>query len=102
MPNYVKIANKPDISEGCGQCIEIQGKRIALFRVDDEFHAIDDMCTHDDAPLSEGPIEGDEVVCPWHAATFNLKTGKCTGPPADADVTTYPVRVVGNDIEIEL
>ena len=62
----------------------------------------DDVCPHEDGPLSEGFVEGDEVECPWHAARFNIKTGKKLCEPAYEDVASYPVRVTGDDIEVEV
>jgi 3-phenylpropionate/trans-cinnamate dioxygenase ferredoxin subunit len=103
MAEYVKVAKTSDIPQHGGKCVEAEGRRLAVFHADDgSFYAIDDMCTHEDGPLSDGDLDGDEVICPWHMATFNIKTGKCTGPPADEDVTPYNVRVNGEDIEVEV
>jgi nitrite reductase/ring-hydroxylating ferredoxin subunit len=52
--------------------------------------------------LSEGTVEGAEVTCPWHGATFDIRTGAVLGPPAGQAVTSYPVRATGPDIEIEV
>jgi len=82
--------------------VEIEGKRIALFRVGDRFYAIDDECPHQGASLSEGTVEGEEVECPWHSSRFDLRTGEATGPPADEAVSTYTVRVSGEDVEVEI
>ena len=102
MSKYVKVATSDEIPEDAGKCVEVRGIRIAIFRLDDTFYAVDDMCTHADASLAEGVKAGDEIVCPLHAATFNIRTGACTGPPADEDLNTYSVRVVDGDIEIEV
>lgn len=102
MPQFIKVAERSEIAEGTGKCIEVEGKQIALFHLGDEFYAIDDTCTHRGGPLSEGSIEGDEVECPWHRAHFNIKSGQVTGPPAGADVTAYTVRVTGENIEVEV
>lgn len=102
MANFVKVAKASQITDNEGKCVEIEGKRIALFKVDGEFYAIDDTCTHDEGPLSEGLIDGDEVICPWHQAVFNIKTGKSMGPPAKEDVVAYRVRVTGEDVEVEV
>jgi len=100
--HYLKVAKTSEIEDQCGKCVVAGGRAIALFNVGGEFFAIDDLCPHQEGPLSEGYVEGYEVECPWHAATFNLKTGAHSGPPAEADVKTYPVRVVGDDIEVEV
>jgi 3-phenylpropionate/trans-cinnamate dioxygenase ferredoxin subunit len=64
-----------------------------VFNADGELFAIDDTCTHQDASLSEGWLEDCMIECPLHAACFDLRTGKPTGPPAKRPVRTYPVLV---------
>jgi 3-phenylpropionate/trans-cinnamate dioxygenase ferredoxin subunit len=76
--------------------------RIALFNLGGTFYAIDDTCPHRGGPLSQGFIQGDVVVCPWHGARFRLGTGEVLSPPAQQGVACYPVRVHGQDIEIEI
>src|SRR5215213_5280119 len=66
-----------------GESVRVQGQvAIAVFNVDGELFAIDDTCTHQDASLSDGWIEGCAVECPLHAACFDLRTGRPSGPPA--------------------
>lgn len=100
MSLFVKVATLDELTENEGKCVEVQDRRIALFRVDDQIYALEDECTHEEAPLSNGTVEAGEVVCPWHGACFNLRTGECTAPPADEAVKSYPVRVNGQDVEI--
>jgi nitrite reductase/ring-hydroxylating ferredoxin subunit len=64
--------------------------------------AIADTCTHKGGPLSEGSLEGNTVICPWHGANFDVCTGKNLTPPAAAEVTSYNVRVEGDDVEVEI
>ena len=66
------------------------------------YFAVEDTCTHAGGPLSEGLLEGNEVTCPWHGAHFDVTTGEVKGPPARAQVQSFPVRVVGSDIEVEM
>ena len=66
---------------------------IAVFNVDGEFYAIDDTCTHQDASLAAGWLDGCAVECPLHASRFDLRTGKVSGPPATAPVRTRRVVV---------
>jgi 3-phenylpropionate/trans-cinnamate dioxygenase ferredoxin component len=67
--------------------------RIAVFNADGELHAIEDRCSHQEAYLSDGWLAGCEVECPLHGATFDLRTGRPTGPPATEPVRVYPVEV---------
>jgi 3-phenylpropionate/trans-cinnamate dioxygenase ferredoxin subunit len=66
---------------------------IAVFNVDGELLAIDDTCTHQDASLADGWLEGCNVECPLHAACFDLRTGMPSGPPAKMPVRTHEVVV---------
>ena len=52
--------------------------------------------------MAEGEFEGDAVTCPWHGSQFNVKTGAVLAPPANRGVKSFPVRVTGNDVEIEV
>lgn len=101
MTRFVKVGTRTDLPEsGTGKLVQIEGRPIALFNVDGSYYAIDDTCPHRGGPLSEGPLEGDEVTCPLHGSQFNVKTGAVTGPPAMQGVKSYAVRVSGNDVEI--
>jgi nitrite reductase/ring-hydroxylating ferredoxin subunit len=70
--------------------------------VQGEIFAVSDTCTHRGGPLSEGELEGTTVTCPWHGAEFDVRTGGVLGPPAATGVKSYPVRVTGKDIAIEI
>src|ERR1700716_3048783 len=67
---------------------------IAVFHTDDgEVFAVDDTCTHQDASLADGWLEGCQIECPLHSSTFDLRTGVPTCPPARKPVRTYPVLI---------
>ena len=102
MGTFVKVAQQGEIEQNTGRLIEVRGRQIALLRDGDNYHALDNTCTHRGGPLAEGAIEQGEVVCPWHGAHVDLVTGRPTCRPASVEVNTYPVRVRGQDIEIEL
>ena len=102
MADFVKVATTGEIAPGQGKIVEVQGKEIALFNVGGEYFAIDNMCTHEEASLAEGEISGFEVTCPLHGAKFDVRSGQVLGPPAYDDVTSYPVRVSGADVEIDV
>lgn len=102
MADFVKVAKTNEIEPGQARLVDVQGKQIALFNVDGEFFALDNTCTHRGGPLAEGAVAGHEVTCPWHGATYDLKTGEVLGPPAPRGVACYGVRVTGTDIEVEV
>lgn len=102
MSDFLTVARTADIPPGSMQCIEIGDRRIVLINLGGDFHALDDCCTHAQASLSEGEISGTEIVCPLHFATFDICTGRCTGPPADEDVRRYETRVVGDEVQLKI
>src|SRR5688500_2620313 len=82
---------------------ETGGVPIALFHTDDdEFFALDDTCTHQDASLADGWVEGCEVECPLHASRFDLRTGQVDAPPAKKPVRAHRVVVEDGHIFVEL
>ena len=102
MPDYVKVAATDDIPPNQGKLVEIGEKRIALFNLDGKYYAIDNTCTHQGGPLADGYLEGDVVTCPWHGAQFKVASGEVVSPPASQGVKSFPVRVTGNDVEVEI
>lgn len=102
MPDFIKVATIDEIPPGHAKLVEVNGTDIAVFNIDGAFHAIDNSCTHVGGPLCEGEVQGAEVTCPWHGATFDITTGRVLGPPAFEAVNHYEVRVEGSDIEIEV
>lgn len=102
MAEFWKAARTEDVPSGQGKMVKAGGKHIALFNINGNYYAIDDTCTHRGGPLSQGETAGTTVTCPWHHARFDLRTGAAVSPPAEVGVSRYNVRVVGNDIEIEV
>jgi 3-phenylpropionate/trans-cinnamate dioxygenase ferredoxin component len=77
-----------------GEAVRVEAEvPIAVFNIDGELLAIDDTCTHQDASLADGWVEGCAVECPLHAACFDLRTGVPSGPPAKIPVRTHEVVV---------
>ena len=99
---FVTVANVNDTPPGHISVHEVSGKRIALCNVNGDFYAIDDVCTHDGGPLDQGILEEDRVECPRHGAKFDVKTGRAVVLPAVRPVKTYPVKVEGNEVKVDL
>ncbi|MCS6850495.1 MAG: non-heme iron oxygenase ferredoxin subunit [Gemmataceae bacterium] len=99
---FTKVATVQEIPVGRGKAVQAKGKQLALFNVGGTFYAIDDSCPHRGAPLSQGQVAGSEVVCPWHSARFDLKTGAFLSPPARSGVACYPVQVVGDEVQVDV
>jgi nitrite reductase/ring-hydroxylating ferredoxin subunit len=102
MSKLVKIAETTDVAAGTGKVVEGEGRSIALFNVAGTFYAIDNTCTHEGGPLGEGELAGEVVTCPWHNTEFNVKTGEALGPLTDDGVRSFPVKVQGNVVLVEL
>lgn len=81
--------------------IEKNGESICVARVGDEVFAIGDTCSHSDASLSEGDIDGTTIECWLHGAHFDLRTGEALTPPAFAPVKKYSVTIDGDSVSIE-
>ena len=89
---WVDVGAASELPPGAHRVYEVDGRFVAVYNVGGELYAIEDRCTHDDNPLSDGPVEDHEVICPRHGARFCLRTGAALSPPAYEPVTTYPVR----------
>jgi 3-phenylpropionate/trans-cinnamate dioxygenase ferredoxin subunit len=102
MADYVSVAKTSDIPPGKVRSCPVDGRKIAVCNVDGTFYAIDDVCTHDGGELDQGELDGDQIECPRHGARFDVKTGRALTLPAVMPVKTYPVRVEGDAIEVEV
>lgn len=95
---FHKVAKTTEIDESEAVQVMVGKKEIAIYNLEGEFYATDDICTHAYASLADGYIEGDLVECPLHAGCFNIKTGKAATPPCTEDLNTYEVKLEGEDI----
>ncbi len=82
--------------------VELEGQPVVLARVDGQYHAFGATCTHYGGPLDEGVLRGHTVMCPWHHACFDIRSGLRLEPPALNDLPHYPVRVDGDQVVVTL
>ena len=99
---WIDVAPAGDVPRGEHRVYEVDGRWVAVYNVQDQLYAIEDVCTHDGNPLADGPVEGLEVVCPRHGARFCLRTGAALSPPAYEPVATFPVAVADGRLRIGL
>jgi nitrite reductase (NADH) small subunit/3-phenylpropionate/trans-cinnamate dioxygenase ferredoxin subunit len=99
MPEFHRVCKVGDVPEGEGVAVQVCEKVVALFLIDGQYHAIDDMCPHMGASLSGGYVENKIVTCPWHAWRFRVTDGTWADNPR-VKIGSYPVQVEGNDILI--
>ena len=96
MTTWTRVAPAGTIQAGDYASAEIDGVFVAVYNIDGEFFAIDDLCTHDGGGLAGGQIEDQQVICPRHGARFCLRTGKALTPPAYEPVSSYPTRITAD------
>ncbi len=102
MTDWIDVASEGDLFEGAGVPVTHEGREIALFWLDGQVFATDNLCTHGDARLCDGFVEGHEVECPFHQARFDLRTGQPTCGPAIDPVRTWPVRIENHRVLVQL
>lgn len=96
--NFIKVASITEVIPGTMKRVEIAQKRVLVANVEGTIFCTDDMCTHEDASLSLGALQGEFIKCPLHGSRFNLRTGEAMDEPADQPLQTYPVKLQGEDI----
>ena len=99
---FTRVASVDEVPPGTGKQVTVGGRKLGVFNVDGTFYAIEDSCTHRGAPLSEGDCDGTEVICPWHAARFDLVSGAALSSPARTGVRTYRVQRVGDEVQVDV
>ncbi len=104
MPSFVRIAAVEDIPAEGVRAFEHASQRIAIYRLGDQIYATSDICSHEYAELSEGFLDVDDctIECPLHGSRFDIRSGAVLSLPAFEPIATFPVRVEGEDILVEL
>ncbi len=104
MGDVVRLCGRDELSSGAARRFDVGAHRIALVRIDDDFYAIGDTCSHEDYSLSEGEVLVDEceIECWKHGSMFDLRTGEPRSLPATKPVPVYGVKVDGDDVLVEL
>ena len=101
-PRWVEVAQVDEIEESDAKRCLIEGTFVAVFNVEGTFYATSDICTHAHAHLSEGYIDGDIVECPLHQGRFHIPSGKAISAPVTENLRTYPLRVEGRKILVQI
>jgi 3-phenylpropionate/trans-cinnamate dioxygenase ferredoxin component len=100
--DYVAVGSVEELKDGDRLFVDIDGKPVVILKIAEQYFAIADVCSHDEGPVGEGEIEGFEIICPRHGARFDIRTGRVLALPAFVDIPAYPVRIVGDQIELGL
>ena len=100
--NWTPTIEFEDVPQDDVVGVEIGGRTVALYRINEEIFATDGICSHGHARLCDGFVEGDEIECPLHQGRFNLKTGKALCAPLTEDIRTYVVKIEDGKVYVNL
>jgi naphthalene 1,2-dioxygenase system ferredoxin subunit len=96
--NWIDITSIDDLPHDDVVGIDVHGKSIALYQVEGQVYASDNLCTHGNARLCDGFLDGYEIECPLHQGKFDIRNGKAMCAPLTEDVKTYPVKIEGSRV----
>jgi 3-phenylpropionate/trans-cinnamate dioxygenase ferredoxin component len=100
---WVKVAEASDCrADGCLHATAANGKKVVLIRTEGELFALEDRCSHQDFPLSEGEVEDGTIECIFHGARFDIRSGKATALPAIKPVKTFPVEIRDDEVYVQV
>ena len=104
MGERVVVCRRGDLAPGEARRFDVGDHRVALVRVEDDFYALGDRCSHEDYSLAEGDVWPDEreLECPRHGSTFDLTTGEPCSLPATKPVPVYEVDLEGDEVAVVL
>ncbi|MGR9115956.1 MAG: non-heme iron oxygenase ferredoxin subunit [Gammaproteobacteria bacterium] len=100
MSDWVDVADQNALADGEYVVVDVDGTDVAVFKLEDGFYAIEDVCTHDGAEIASGMLEGDDIICPRHGARFCIKTGAVRSAPAYEDIACFPVRIENGRVQV--
>lgn len=95
------VANTADVPTGEMKTVELDGKSVVIYHVEDVFYATTGLCCHQGGPLGEGLLEDAIVVCPWHAWQFDVATGESVLDPGRR-IETYPIHVEDDRVLVDI
>ncbi len=99
---WIDVLAREDLPSDDVIGLDVAGRDIALYTVGDEVYATDNLCTHGNARLCDGFLEGHEIECPLHQGKFDVRDGQPTCEPATEALRTYPVRIEGQRVLLQL
>ncbi len=104
MSDYLPVAKISEIADPGSLLVEVDERLIVLIHAAGHFYALDDVCTHDGGPLSDGPLDAKEgtIACPRHGAKFDIKTGAAVTMPATKPTIAHDVKVEGGQVFVRL
>lgn len=101
-PPFVDLCGVGDLAEGEARAFQARGRGLLLCRRGREVFAVAGRCTHAAWDLAGSEVRDDEIVCSLHGARFDLRTGEATARPASKPLATYPVRIRGDRVQVQV
>jgi nitrite reductase/ring-hydroxylating ferredoxin subunit len=102
-PTFVPALPRSELAQGQMRCVDVEGVPVLLAHAKDGMvYAVHNVCTHAYAHMDEGRLRGHRLICPLHGASFDIRSGNVLGPPATAPLASYPVRIIGDVIEVQV
>lgn len=101
MSEWIDVASVEDFPSGSFRLVTANDIAILVFNLNGRYYAVENICTHEYAQLSEGKLEGEHIVCPLHGAHFSVITGEALTAPAYENLRTFPVRVTNGWLEVD-
>ncbi|HKI60122.1 MAG TPA: non-heme iron oxygenase ferredoxin subunit [Mariprofundaceae bacterium] len=102
MAEWIDVCSESELHPDERKIVSTDVAEIAVFNLEGELFAIEDVCTHDGGELATGRCEGDQIICPRHGARFCIRNGKALTPPAYEDIETFPVRIEQGLIQVDI
>lgn len=102
MANFQKITTTSEILDGEVKSFVVENIVIAVCNINGNFYAFRDECSHQEFPLSDGELEGENIVCMYHGAEFNVKTGEAMCLPATEHIEVFEVKLDGDDVLVKV
>ena len=101
-PEFVPVMRLAELPHGSMQSRVLNGREIVICHTREGVFALDNICTHAHARMCEGRLRATRLICPLHGASFDIRDGRVLGSPAVIPLTTHPVRIVDDTIEISI
>ena len=100
MSDWSDVCAAQELHPGSYRIVDLDGVQVAVFNLEGEYFAIEDVCTHDGGTLTGGSVENGEIICPRHGARFSIRTGEALSAPAFESTTRFPLRVEEGRIQV--
>ena len=100
--HWITVADRSSVAPDSVLAVKIGELDVALYNIEGQIYATHNICTHAQALLSDGWLDVDVIECPLHGGRFEVKSGKGLGPPITCDLKTFPARIEGDAIQVNV